>query len=101
MAYVNTASTVTLQRIVNILKTMPLLRPVLDVVGSEDEPALSAANDVMEAICGVPFPHKWNEMVIPVFYTNSYQQDYAGIYPNGESITNLSWLERGIVIDLS
>ena len=101
MSYVNTACTVTLQREVNILKTMPLLRPVLDVVGSEDEPALSAANDVMEAICAVAFPHKWNEMEIPVFYTNSYQQDYAGIYPNGASITNLSWLERGIVLDVN
>ena len=101
MSYTNTASTVTLQRIVNILKTMPLLRPIVDVVGSEDEPALTAANDVMEAICAVPFPHKWNEMEIPVFYTNSYQQDYAGIYPNGTSITNLSWLERGMVIDIN
>lgn len=101
MSYVNTACTVTLQRIVNILKTNPLLRPIVDVVGSEDEPALSAANDVMDAICGVPFPHKWNEMEIPVFYTNSYQQDYAGIYPNGASITNLSWLERGVVIDIN
>ena len=101
MSYVNTACTVTLQRIVNILKTMPLLRPVVDVVGSEDEPALSAANDVMNAICGCAFPHKWNEMIIPVFYSNSNQQDYAGIYPNGASITNLSWLERGIVIDIN
>jgi hypothetical protein len=100
-SYINTACTVTLQEIVNKVKTIPLLRPVLDVSGSVDEPAITAASDVMEAICATSVPNKWNEMEIPTFYTNSYQQDFAGIYPNGASITNLSWLERGIVVDIN
>ena len=54
-------------------------------------------NDILSA----PFPYKWNEIFMPQFMTNSFQQDYAGIYPDGTSVINLSWLERGIVIDIN
>jgi hypothetical protein len=94
-------STVTLQMIVDIAQAFGDLEPALNVGGQSQQPALTVANDVMNAICGVPFPQKWNEMMIPQFYTNSYQQDYAVVYPNGSSLTNLSWLERGIVIDIN
>jgi hypothetical protein len=77
------------------------IQPVLNVAGTSTELPLRVANDVMNAICSVNFPWKWNDILMPQFCTNSYQQDYAGIYPNGTSVTNLSWLERGIVIDIN
>jgi hypothetical protein len=52
-------------------------------------------------MCAVQFPWKWNEFNLPQFYTNSLQQDYAVVNPNGTSVTNLAWLERGIVIDIN
>lgn len=67
----------------------------MNVGGSSSEPALTIANDVMNTICGLPFPHKWNELNITPFYTNSWQQDYA------TNTTTLSWLERGIVVDIN
>lgn len=100
MPYVNTQSTVTLQTIVNDTMTFPDLLPVLNVAGQTVR-SRTIATDVMNAICSVAFPWKWNEIIIPPFYTNSYQQDYAGITPSGASITNLSWLERGIVVDIN
>lgn len=101
MSYVNTQSTVRLQKIVNIAKAMGDLNPILNVAGTSVELPLAIANDVMSAICALPFPFKFNEINLPVFYSSSYQQDYALIYPNGTSVTNLSWLERGIVIDIN
>jgi hypothetical protein len=101
MPYVNTQSTVKLQKIVNLAKAKGDIEPILNVAGSSVEVPLAIANDVMNAICSVAFPWKWNEIEMPQFVTNSYQQDYAGIFPNGTSVTNLSWLERGIVIDIN
>lgn len=94
-------STVTLQDIVDVLQTFPDLEPVLGVVGSSAYPMLKIANDVMDAICSLPFPQKWNEFNLPVFYTSSQQQDYAGIYPDGTSVLRLSWLERGIAFNIN
>lgn len=107
-----TQSTVTLQRIVNIVQTMPELEPVLNVAGDSSEPALTIANDVMNEICAQPFPQKWNEITLPYFYSNSWQQDYALVYtptstPPGNpatafsSLTNLSWLQRGICVNIN
>lgn len=97
----NTQSTVTLQQIVDIAQSFGDLEPIFNVAGFSSQPALTIANDVMNAMLSVPFPYKWNELNLPVFYTNSWQQDYAGIYPGGRSITTLAWLERGVVIDIN
>lgn len=94
-------STVKLQDIVDIAQAFGDIAPVLNVPQSASQPALTIANDVMNAICALPFPHKWNEMLVPQFYTNSFQQDYAGINTDGTSVLNLSWLERGICIDIN
>ena len=94
-------STVTIQNIVDIANAFGDIEPVLNVGGSSAQPALTIANDVMTAICAAPFPHKWNELNLPYFYTNSLQQDYALVYPDGSSVTTLSWLERGIVININ
>lgn len=94
-------STVKLQDIVTIAQAFGDIAPVLNVPQSSGQPAKTIANDVMNAICALPFPHKWNEFPIPQFYTNSFQQDYAGINLDGTPILNLSWLERGICVDVN
>jgi hypothetical protein len=101
MPITNSSCTVTLQDEVDILQTFGDLEPVLNVGGQTSRVILTAANNVAAAIAGVPFPHKWNEFNIPQFYTNSIQQDYASVSPTGNSLTNLGWLERGIVIDIN
>src|SRR6266576_1225990 len=97
----NSQCTVTLQQEVDILQGFGDLEPILNVGGQTSTVILTAANNVMSAICGVPFPHKWNEYNLPQFYTNSLQQDYAVVNPDGSSLTNLGWLERGICIDIN
>lgn len=97
----STQSTVTLQQILDIQQAFGLIQPVLNVGGSSNQPFLTACNDVMNAICAVDFPHKWNEIVLPTFYTNSSQQDYAVVYPDGSTVTTLSWLARGIAVDIN
>jgi hypothetical protein len=97
----NSQSTVTLQDEVDILQTFGDLEPILNVGGQTSRVILTAANNVMNAICAVQFPHKWNEANAPQFYINSLQQDYAVVNPNGSSLTNLAWLERGIVVDIN
>jgi hypothetical protein len=106
--YVNTQSTFTLQREISIVKSIGDINPIFNVVPHSIDLPLAIANDVMNAILSDPFPYKWNEIFCPQFVTNSFQQDYAGIYPNvngevdgGLSLTNLSWLERGIVVDIN
>lgn len=94
-------STVKLQAIVDNAQNFGDIAPVLNVPQSSGEPAKTIATDVMNAICALPFPHKWNEQLVPFFYTNSFQQDYAGLNPDGSAILNLSWLQRGIVLDIN
>lgn len=73
-------STITLQKIVNLVSSFGDVEPVLNKAGQSSSPALIIATDVMNAICSVNFPHKFNEFALPYFYTNSWQQDYALIY---------------------
>lgn len=111
-SYVNTQSTVKLQTIVNMAMAIGDIHPILNVAGVSAELPLMIANDVMCEIVSQAFPWKWNEMPYPQFYTSAYQQDYAGIYLTpimdlngshavGSSVTKLSWLERGIVVDIN
>jgi hypothetical protein len=89
-------STITLQNIADILSTMIDIQPILSVGGYSNLTMLTIANDVMNEICGQSFPWKWNEIQVPQFYTNSWQQDYA--IPG---LTNLASLQRGIVININ
>ncbi len=98
----NTQSTMTLQKMLD--KVLPLgdVKPVLaDVAGYQLEPFVTICTDVYSDIVGVPFPHPWNEVKIPQFYTNSFQQDYALINPDGSSFFNVEWLQQGIVVEMS
>jgi len=68
------------------------LAPTLPTGGAYETVATSAANDVMTAMVagsskGSPFNFKWNRIIIPPFFINSWQQDYAS------SVVNLGWLE--------
>lgn len=98
----NSQSVLTLQQLLDRILPLGDVRPVLvDVSGSQPEPFVTICSDVYSEIVGLPFPHKWNEIKLPVFYTNSWQQDYALVNPNGSSVYNVEWLERGIVVDMT
>lgn len=92
----STQSTVSLQNIADVLKSTIDIQPILSVGGYSNLTMFTIANDVMNELCAQPFPWKWNEFELPVFYTNSWQQDYA--IPG---LTNLASLQRGVVIDIN
>ncbi len=94
-------STVTLQSVVDDCQAMAELEPILNVGGHTLQPALRVANDTMADICGLAYPHKWNEKNLVPFVINVMQQDYALVNPDGTSVMDLSWLERGTAIDMN
>jgi len=95
------ASTFTVQNLIDRVRGFGEIEPIFNIPDKVDQPALTIATDVMTAICAVNFPHKWNEVALPQFYTNSFQQDYALVNPNGTSVTNVEWLERGVAFDIN
>jgi hypothetical protein len=98
----NSQATYTLQNMLD--KVLPLgdVRPVLsEIAGYQLEPFITICTDVYREIVGVPFPHKWNEIQCPQFYTNSLQQDYVLLNPDGTSFYNLEWLERGMAVEMT
>lgn len=85
-------SSFTLQNLVDIARTRGDIAPALPTGGSYETVALSAANDAMTAMLagsakGSPFNFKFNRILVPPFYVNSYQQDYAS------NLITLGWLE--------
>src|SRR6266550_2165443 len=98
----NSQSKLTLQNILDKVWPLGDVQPVLaNVSGSQLEPFVTICTDVYSDIVGVAFPHKWNEVKLPVFYTNSFQQDYALLNPDGSSVFNVEWFERGICVDMT
>ena len=64
-------------------------------------PALSIANDVMQQMINggpgaQPYNWKWNRYNLPVFYTNSLQQDY--FIPG---LNNIGWLESAWAVNIN
>jgi|SRR5579859_876783 len=94
-------STYTIQNIVDRVQGFADIEPILNVGGFSLEPALTIANDVFNEICSVNFPHKWNRGLLPQFYTWSWQQDYALVHPDGSSVYEFEWLEKGVAINIS
>lgn len=81
-----------LQDLVDIARSLGDLAPTLPTGGSYEIVATSAANDTMTAMLagsshGSPFNFKFNRLIVPPFFINSWQQDYA------TSVVNLGWLE--------
>ena len=85
-------SSYTGQNLVDIARARGDLAPTLPTGGAYETVALSAINDAMTAMLagsskGSPFNFKFNRVVIPPFFINSWQQDYAS------NVVNLGWLE--------
>lgn len=81
------------RNLVDDAQTFAEIAPVLPNGGYSDQPALSIVNDTMTAMLagtpdGEPFNWKFNRILVPPFYINSYQQDY--FIPG---LVNLGWLE--------
>lgn len=90
-------STTTLSSIVTYCKTYPDIAPIVQLgpAGNTNQPALTVASDVMIELLSPAFNWKFNRFLLPVFYTNSYQQDYA------LNVVNLGWLEHGFLQDIN
>src|SRR5208283_3665261 len=91
----NPPPTVTLQQVVNSLRAYPDLNPVLSAAGWTQEPALAAANDVMQRIFAEGMDWKWNRAYVPPFLTVALQQDYM------TSVVDFGWLEQGYRVDIN
>src|SRR6266436_3373074 len=91
-------STTRLSSVVQHAKAHPDLASNIQLAaaGSSLEPALTIANDTMIEIISQVFNWKWNRFSLPIFYTNSFQQDYA--LPG---LVNLGWLEDGYLQDIN
>jgi len=94
-------STYTLQNEIDKVQDLADIEPIFNVGGWTTEPTITIATDVFAAICAVNFPHKWNRVNLPVFYTFSWQQDYALINPDLTSVYNVEWLEQGVAFDIN
>jgi hypothetical protein len=94
-------STIRLQELVDDAATFGDVAPVLATGGQSMAPALSIANDVMQALInggpgGQPYNWKWNRINLPPLITNSLQQDY--FIPG---LVNLAWLEMGWAVNIN
>lgn len=94
-------STIKLQEVVDDALTFGDIAPTLSTGGSSMQPALSIANDCMQAIinggpAGQPYNWKWNRYNLPVLYVNSLQQDY--FIPN---LVNIGWLESAWAVNIN
>ena len=89
------SSTVYLQDVVDDALRFGDIKPVLSSGGSSLQPALTIANQVMTELCSVRYNWKWNSFILPVFQTISWQNDYA------LPLTNLGYLENGVIIDIN
>lgn len=86
-------STIALSDIIDDASTLGDVSPALARGGYSNQPALSIANDVMQAMInggpgGQPFNWKWNRFNVKPFVTISYQQD--NFIPG---LVNLAWIE--------
>ena len=91
----NPPPSVTLQQVVNSLRAYPDLNPILSAAGWTQEPALAAANDVMQRIFAEGMDWKWNRSYVPPFLTVALQQDYPTL------INDFGWLEQGYRVDIN
>ena len=106
----STQSTYTLQNVYDDLVAKGDLNPGWDQAGYTVRPILNIANKTFEELCGGEgmFPWKWNQILLPLFVYNSWQQDYALIGKPGKApvngdptLANLSWLQDGVGVDIN
>lgn len=94
-------SNTTLQQIVDDASSLGDVSPALATGGFSDAPAISIANDVMQAMinggpAGQPYNWKWNRFNVKPFATISYQQDY--FVPG---VINIGWLESCWAVNIN
>lgn len=90
-------STYKIDKLAQYAKSFPDLAPIVQQTagGSSLEPTLTIASDVMIEMIAQVFNWKFNRFLLPLFYTNSFQQDYA------LNVVNLGWLEEGVLLDIN
>lgn len=91
------SSTTTVEAIVDYASSLGELQPVLPVAGFSVNTALTISTDVMADMISQRFNWKWNRMLLPPFYTISWQQDYAGI--GSTYVSPIGWLETAYWTD--
>lgn len=94
-------STIRLSELVDDASTHGDIAPALATGGFSNTPALSIANDVMQAIinggpAAQPYNWKWNRFNVKPFCTISYQQDY--FVPG---VVKLGWLESCWAVNIN
>jgi hypothetical protein len=89
-------STKSLQKVVDYCRTIGDLSPILAAGGYSAQLPLEIANDVMTELLAQRFNWKFNRIIVPPFYTISWQQDYATINQK-----NIGWLEHAVAVDIN
>ncbi len=79
------ATTITLQGSMNYVQAYGGFRPLN--IGTSNEPAITAANTVHQAILGAPFVWNWNRSSVS-FMTSVGVQDYS------TSVPSFGWIEK-------
>ena len=93
------SSTISIQSITDFISSLGEIAPLLPTGGFSVQSALTTATDVMNDLIAQRFNFKWNRMILPPFYTISWQQDYAGfnsLYP-----APIGWLETAWWTDIN
>ena len=94
-------SNCTLQSVIDDANSLGDVAPALATGGFSDAPALSIANDVMQAMINggpdsQPYPWKWNRINVAPFSTISYQSDY--FVPG---LINFGWIENAWAVNIN
>jgi len=87
------ASTITLQNVVDWVRTHPKLIPQVGVAGFSSEPALGICNSVIQEMLSPPYNWKFNSAEATPFNTSENAQDYTA------AITDMGWLESATIED--
>ena len=88
-------SSITLQSVVDYARSFSEVNPILPAGGYSFEPALTFANDVLQKVLSQGLNWRWNASYVPLFLTNSLQQDYV------TNITDIGWLTSAFRIDIN
>lgn len=90
-------STRTLQSVVDFVRTIPAVRPILtSTPGYADQPAKDIASAVMTEFLSDSFPWKWNRRPVTPFYPTANQTDYPTLAEK-----SIGWLERATAVDIN
>jgi hypothetical protein len=91
-------STTSLQSVITYCRSFPDIAPLVTTPagGVSNQPALTVASNVMTEILSPKLNWKYNRLKLPLFYTNSWQQDYA------LNVVNLGWLDGdNVIVDIN